>query len=112
MTIPGTLFAAYITLGIALIGREIENPFGNDVNDLPLDSFCQDIRQDIDVITSRRAPRSDEWVTRAENAVHHGYRAWDVKSVEQIRGALRERPELAARKRGEVTKLPVVSGEV
>lgn len=44
VTIPGTLFAAYIILGIALIGREIENPFGNDVNDLPLDSFCQDIR--------------------------------------------------------------------
>ena len=64
MTIPGTLFATYIILGIALIGREIENPFGDDVNDLPLDSFCQDICRDIDVITSKRAPRSDEWVTR------------------------------------------------
>ena len=117
VTIPGTLFAAYIILGIALIGREIENPFGNDVNDLPLDSFCQDIRQDVDVITSRHAPRSGEWVTRAENAVlfplsNHGYRAWDVKSVEQIREALRGRPELAVRKKGEVAKLPVVSGEV
>lgn len=65
---------------------------------------------------SRRAPRSDEWVTRAENAVlfppsHHGHRAWDVKSVEQIREALRERPELAVRKE-EVEKLPVVGGEV
>ena len=39
VTISGTLFAAYIILGIALIGREIENPFGNDVNDLPLGSF-------------------------------------------------------------------------
>jgi hypothetical protein len=43
---------------------------------------------------------------------HHGYRAWDVKSVEQIREALRERPELAVRKKGEVSGLPVVSGEV
>lgn len=117
MTIPGTLFVAYIILGIALIGREIESQFGNDVNDLPLDSPRQDICSDIDVITSRRAPRSDEWVTRAENAVlsplgHHGYRAWDAKNVKQIREALRERPELAVRKEGEAAKLPVVSGEV
>lgn len=39
MAISGTLFAAYIILGIALIGRGIENPFGNDVNDVPLGSF-------------------------------------------------------------------------
>jgi len=64
--ILGTLFAAYTILGIALIGRETESPFGNGVNDLPLGSFCEDIRQDIDVITSRRAPRSDEWVTRPQ----------------------------------------------
>lgn len=57
------------------------------------------------MITSRRAPCSDEWVTRAGNEVlfplsHHGHRAWDVRSVEQIWEALRERPELAARKKG------------
>jgi hypothetical protein len=54
---------------------------------------------------------------RVENAVlfplsNHGCRVWDVKSVEQIREALRGRPELAVWKKGEVAKLPVVSGEV
>lgn len=84
---------------------------------MPLDSFCQEIRQDIDVITSRRAPRSDEWVTRAENVMlfplsYHGYRVWDVRSVEHIREVLGERPELAVRKKEVVAKLPIVSGEV
>jgi ion channel-forming bestrophin family protein len=40
VTIPATTFSAYVILGIALIGREIEDPFGDGVNDLPLDSFC------------------------------------------------------------------------
>ena len=40
-TIPGTIVGAYIILGIAAIGREIENPFGHDVNDLPLEKFCK-----------------------------------------------------------------------
>lgn len=43
---------------------------------------------------------------------HHGYRVWDVKSVEPIREVLRERPELAMRKKEEVAKSPIVSGEV
>ena len=71
---------------------------------LLLDSLCRGVHQDIDVITSRHAPCSDGWVTRAENVVlfpasHHGYRVWDVESVEPIREVLRERPELAARKK-------------
>ena len=52
ITIPASVFAAYIILGIALIGREIENPFGTDVNDLPLDAFCLQIRKDVDIIMS------------------------------------------------------------
>jgi putative membrane protein len=32
--IPATIISAYIILGILFIGREIEDPFGNDVNDL------------------------------------------------------------------------------
>ncbi|OCL11852.1 membrane protein [Glonium stellatum] len=119
VAIPGTLFAAYIILGIALIGREIENPFGNDVNDLPLDAFCHDIRRDLDQITSRPALRSEEWIARAENAVLFplsglGYEAWGDRSVEQIREALRERPELAVRKKREVEveRLASVRGEV
>lgn len=103
VTIPATIFAAYIILGIALIGREIENPFGNDVNDLPLDSFCQQIRQDLDIISSVPAPKPAEFIRRAENSVLHpltslGYQSWTQKSVEEIRDALRQRPNLALKK--------------
>ena len=31
ITIPGTIVAGYIILGLACIGRELEDPFGHDV---------------------------------------------------------------------------------
>lgn len=40
MTIPATLCISYILFGIEEIGVEIEDPFGVDENDLPLDSIC------------------------------------------------------------------------
>jgi len=96
VTIPASVFAAYIILGIALIGREIENPFGDDVNDLPLDAFCDNIRQDIDVIISKPAPKPQEFMEKDENALlfplsQLGYKAWDQKSVEEIRDGLSAR---------------------
>lgn len=38
--IPGMGVACFALLGILEIGLEIENPFGYDDNDLPLDDFC------------------------------------------------------------------------
>ena len=35
-----TFFLAYMFFGIEEIGVEIEDPFGTDANDLPLDLFC------------------------------------------------------------------------
>lgn len=52
VAIPATMAAAYIILGLLLIGREIENPFGQDVNDLPLESFCEQISSELDIIAS------------------------------------------------------------
>lgn len=52
VAIPATMAAAYIILGLLLIGREIENPFGQDVNDLPLESFCEQIASELDIIAS------------------------------------------------------------
>lgn len=37
---------AFGTLGLDAAGVEIEDPFGDDLNDLPLDSFCQTIHDD------------------------------------------------------------------
>lgn len=39
-TIPATLLISYILFGIEEIGVEIEDPFGIDENDLPLDDIC------------------------------------------------------------------------
>ena len=49
------LFVALISftlLGIEGIGVEIENPFGYDANDLPLDTICNTVKQDIEELIS------------------------------------------------------------
>jgi len=35
-----------------VLAEEIENPFGTDENDLPLDEICQQIESDINNIAS------------------------------------------------------------
>lgn len=47
ITAPVTFLVAYVLLGIEEIGVEIEEPFGNDDNDLPLDRFCTTIEQNL-----------------------------------------------------------------
>jgi hypothetical protein len=93
VTIPACVIAAYIILGILLIGREIENPFGNDVNDLPLDAYCLQIASDIDVICSRKKPSISDLVKSDDNKVLFplstlGYPAWAVRSERVIREEL------------------------
>jgi len=38
---------AFVLLGIEEIGVEIENPFGSDANDLPLEQICRTIDQNL-----------------------------------------------------------------
>ncbi|KAG5984607.1 hypothetical protein E4U55_004049 [Claviceps digitariae] len=101
VTIPATIFAAYIIIGLALIGREIENPFGKDVNDLPLDSFCDQIRQDIDVIMSQSPQLMDEVVKRDDNEVLYplsrlGHGALASKSTDEIRSLLHAKMQISS----------------
>ncbi|KAF2644525.1 UPF0187-domain-containing protein [Massarina eburnea CBS 473.64] len=96
VTIPASIFSAYIILGIALIGREIENPFGDDVNDLPLDAFCVQIRSDVELIMSRPAPQPSVFLNSPENEPlyplnYMNNAGWMDKSVDEIRAALSER---------------------
>lgn len=86
--------AAYIILGLATIGSEIENPFGQDVNDLPLDTYCRQIAVEMDIITATPRPNVNDFMTRADNLVlfplsQLGYPDWKERTVEDIRGALR-----------------------
>ncbi|MDX1983626.1 MAG: bestrophin family protein [Bryobacteraceae bacterium] len=41
--VPAVLMLSYTFLGIEEIGVEIEDPFGEDENDLPLERFCETI---------------------------------------------------------------------
>jgi ion channel-forming bestrophin family protein len=46
-TAPATALVSFTLFGIEAIGVEIENPFGTDPNDLPLDAICDTIEQNI-----------------------------------------------------------------
>ncbi|KAI1429716.1 Bestrophin, RFP-TM, chloride channel-domain-containing protein [Xylaria sp. FL1777] len=97
ITIPATIFASYIILGIFFIGHEIENPFGNDVNDLPLGSFCQQIVEDMETISSRTKISTHQLVQNSRNKVLYpysqsNYYSWAAQSEGSIRAALKNRP--------------------
>ena len=46
-TLLDLLLVSYTFLGIEEIGVEIEGPFGHDENDLPLETICETIHQNI-----------------------------------------------------------------
>ncbi|KAF3941217.1 hypothetical protein ABW19_dt0205184 [Dactylella cylindrospora] len=97
IAIPGTLIAAYIILGFAAIGREIEDPFGDDVNDLNLDRYCESIAIELDMILSVPAPQRADWIVRDDNYVmfpnmNEGYNAWKAKGSDKIREELKKKP--------------------
>lgn len=93
ITIPGTIVGAYIILGIAAIGREIENPFGYDDNDLPLNTFCKQLESEISIIASKPRPNPEDFINSEENLVFSSlsslnYGAWKAKSTAEIRATL------------------------
>lgn len=55
-TIPAVLFAAYVLIGIELIGEEIEEPFGWDINDISTGQLSQSIRSSVHELLGLRLP--------------------------------------------------------
>ncbi|MCE5227968.1 bestrophin family protein [bacterium] len=49
-------FVAYAFLGIEEIGVEIEDPFGDDPNDLPVDRLADDIRAELQSVSELNEP--------------------------------------------------------
>jgi putative membrane protein len=49
-TIPLVMLAFYFLMSVELISEEIEDPFGKDVNDLPLDDICVNIKKNVSEI--------------------------------------------------------------
>lgn len=43
---------SFTLFGIEAIGLEIENPFGYDTNDLPLDIICKNVKRNLDNLIS------------------------------------------------------------
>ncbi len=43
LVVPFTMFVFYVLASLEILAEEVENPFGTDENDLPLDSICQTI---------------------------------------------------------------------
>jgi putative membrane protein len=107
VTIPGTMAAAYIILGLLFIGKEIENPFGEDVNDLPLESYCAQIAAELDIIASKPKPKSQDWIESIDNHVlwplsNNGYPAWLNRGESRIREALKAKTEIGFEARKEM----------
>lgn len=55
VVIPMSLLVSFIALGLIKLGTELVDPFGDDEVDIPLESFCLTIEQQIDAIIQRRA---------------------------------------------------------
>ena len=59
--------AAYIILGIALIGGALENPFGDDVTDIDMDAFIRQLKMELNILTSRAPPKLQDFIATDEN---------------------------------------------
>ena len=46
--LPTVAVVSFLLLGVKEVGRELENPFGTEVNDLPLDDICKTVSINID----------------------------------------------------------------
>ena len=60
LTIPATLIMAYIMVGLEMIGEEIEDPFGLERNDLPLNQLSQMIRVSVHEIMQIYLPHDEK----------------------------------------------------
>ena len=44
------MFILYILASLELLAEEIEDPFGEDPNDLPVDDICKNIKANVEEI--------------------------------------------------------------
>ncbi|KAG0323967.1 hypothetical protein BG004_003574 [Podila humilis] len=67
LMIPTVMLCSFTLLGILGIGYEIENPFNDDYNDLPLDDFCKVIQAEVETMVANRAPVPAQWIFSENN---------------------------------------------
>lgn len=49
-TVIASMFTFFATMGLELLATEIEEPFGSDINDLPLEAIASTIQRDVNSI--------------------------------------------------------------
>ena len=49
-SIPISIFILYVLSSLELLAEEIEDPFGTDANDLPVDTMCENIKENVNSI--------------------------------------------------------------
>jgi putative membrane protein len=54
ITVPAIGIISLVLIGINEIGIEIEDPFGTDPNDLPMDAFCNNVTSNVEEILLRK----------------------------------------------------------
>jgi predicted membrane chloride channel (bestrophin family) len=109
ITIPASVVAAYIIFGLLFIGQEIENPFGQDVNDLPLEIYCDQIAADLDVIASHDKREPDTFLLSHNNMPLYpvstaSANAWMKRSDEKLRQAIKDKPDTMFEWRKEIAR--------
>lgn len=65
-TVPITAIATFTFFGVDAIGSEIENPFGYDINDLPVDDYCSNLRKEIESLFEERPLDPCQWNKKTE----------------------------------------------
>jgi putative membrane protein len=60
-TVPLVTAVAFTFMGIEGIADEIEMPFGHDERDLPLDRYCEDLKEEINYMIERLPEGGEGW---------------------------------------------------
>ncbi|CAO3637168.1 unnamed protein product [Cunninghamella echinulata] len=50
LVVPVAALVSFTLFGILAIGNEIENPFGYDYNDLPMNRYCDELKREVEYI--------------------------------------------------------------
>ncbi|KAJ1951549.1 hypothetical protein FBU59_000092 [Linderina macrospora] len=89
-TIVLQFIISFMLIGIDSISREIQNPFGYDANDLPLDAYCDSVLVELSNALNKNSPKalvSNEDTLSNRNVATGGGAAAGDKTVDGAGGA-------------------------
>lgn len=65
LTIPAVVAVSYILVGLEIIGEEIQNPFGLEHNNLPLNQIAQNIRLNVHELMQFYLPHEEKQAAKS-----------------------------------------------